>query len=243
VTPCPDRLASWPAVSTTPSPGSKKHNQIIGKIGTFLGNVSGKIALAGLIIAPIPGLDALTPVPGGAAIATSLGARASQGIAKAAGDRSISYGDLFNDALGAIPAGDDAEDLDEGITTASHMTQDASDADSTVQHGLNWSEADDRAGVEHAVSGHTVGGTEYRPQYDSVWNEGADIGQMANRTIGRTGRIQAERGGATVEFVLDAGEPVGRLPGPGDTTSVFTVIRDRWNGDLITAHPGYPMRT
>lgn len=114
----------------------KKHNQVIGKIGTFLSNVSGKLALAGLLIAPIPGLDALTPILEGAAVVTSIGALATQGIAKAAGDRNITYGDLFNDALGAIPAGGDAEDLDQGITTASHMTDSAAEsASGQVEYG------------------------------------------------------------------------------------------------------------
>jgi hypothetical protein len=81
----------------------QKHNQVFGKIGSVLANVSGGLALAGLIIAPIPGLDALTPVLEGAALLTSAGALAAQGIAKAAGDRDISYGDLAFDALGVIP--------------------------------------------------------------------------------------------------------------------------------------------
>jgi RHS repeat-associated protein len=106
----------------------KKHNQIIGKIGTFLSNVSGDLALAGLIIAPIPGLDFLTPVLETAAVATGIGALATESVAKAAGDRNITYGDLFNAAIGAIPGGGDAEDLERGITTASHISEDAEDA-------------------------------------------------------------------------------------------------------------------
>ena len=106
----------------------KKHNQIIGKIGSFLSNVSGDLALAGLVIAPIPGLDALTPVLEGAALATSLGALATQGVARAAGDQNITVGDLLGDSLGAIPGGGDAEDLERGIQTASHVTEDATDA-------------------------------------------------------------------------------------------------------------------
>lgn len=103
----------------------KKHNQIIGKIGTFLGNVSGDLALAGLVIAPIPGLDFLTPVLEGAAAASAIGALATQGIAKAAGDRNITYGDLLGDALGAIPGGGDVEDAEQGLNTVSRLTDDA----------------------------------------------------------------------------------------------------------------------
>jgi RHS repeat-associated protein len=106
----------------------KKHNQIIGKIGAFLSNVSGDLALAGLVIAPIPGLDALTPVLEGAALATSLGALATQGVARAAGDQNITIGDLLGDSLGAIPGGGDAEDVERGIQTASHATEDVTDA-------------------------------------------------------------------------------------------------------------------
>ncbi len=107
----------------------QKHNQVFGKIGSVLSNISGGLALAGLVIAPIPGLDALTPVLEGAAVATALGALASQGIAKAAGDRDISYGDLLGDALGAIPGvgeagrvGEDAADL---AKVASKATEEA----------------------------------------------------------------------------------------------------------------------
>ena len=110
----------------------KKHNQIIGRIGAFLSNVSGDLALAGLIIAPIPGLDALTPVLEGAAAAAAIGALATQGIARAAGDENITYGDLFNDALAAIPGGGDAEDAERGLNIASHITEDASDAEDVV---------------------------------------------------------------------------------------------------------------
>jgi hypothetical protein len=99
----------------------QKHNEVFGKIGSILSNISGGLALAGLIIAPIPGLDALTPVLEGAAAATSLGALAAQGIAKAAGDRDISYGDLVGDALGVVPgigaAGRDADDAVEATKT------------------------------------------------------------------------------------------------------------------------------
>jgi RHS repeat-associated protein len=113
----------------------KKHNQIIGKIGGVLSNISGGLALAGLVIAPIPGLDALTPVLEGAAVATSLAALATQGIAKAAGDRNITYGDLVNDALGAIPGGGDAEDAAEGVNAVSHVTEDASDSAKLLRKG------------------------------------------------------------------------------------------------------------
>ena len=106
----------------------KKHNQVIGKIGSFLSNAAGGLALAGLIIAPIPGLDALTPVLEGAAVAASLGALAAQGVAKAAGDQNITYGDLFGDALGVIPGGADAEDAAQGLKTASRLTDDAAAA-------------------------------------------------------------------------------------------------------------------
>jgi hypothetical protein len=105
----------------------KKHNQVIGRIGSILSNVSGALALAGLVIAPIPGLDFLTPVLEGAAAATALGALAAQGIAKAAGDRNITYGDLLGDALGAIPGGEDVEDAEEGLNTATKLVDDGSE--------------------------------------------------------------------------------------------------------------------
>ncbi len=105
----------------------KKHNQIIGKIGSFLTNVSGYLALAGAIIAPIPGLDFLTPVLEGAALVSGIGGLAAQSLAKAAGDRNITYGDLFTAALAVIPGGGDAEDAEAGINTASHLADDAAE--------------------------------------------------------------------------------------------------------------------
>lgn len=110
----------------------KKHNQIIGKIGSVLSNISGDLALAGLVIAPIPGLDALTPVLEGAAAATAIGALVTQGVARAAGDSNITYGDLFGDALGAIPGGEDAEDAVRGLGTASHLTEDAAEEEAST---------------------------------------------------------------------------------------------------------------
>jgi hypothetical protein len=105
----------------------KKHNQIIGKVGSFLTNVSGYLALAGAIIAPIPGLDALTPVLEGAALITGVGGLAAQGLAKAAGDRNITYGDLFTAALAAIPGGGDAEDAEAAVNTATHFADDGAE--------------------------------------------------------------------------------------------------------------------
>jgi RHS repeat-associated protein len=105
----------------------KKHNEIIGKIGSVLSNVAGGLALAGLVIAPIPGLDFLTPVLEGAAAAAAIGALAAQSVARAAGDRNITYGDLLGDALGAIPGGEDVEDAEQGINVASHLTEGAAD--------------------------------------------------------------------------------------------------------------------
>lgn len=123
------------SVATSAVQWVKKHNQIIGKIGSVLSNVSGALALAGLVIAPIPGLDALTPVLEGAAAITGLGALGAQGIAKAAGDQNITYGDLLGDALGAIPGGGDAEDAIEGITTADRLSKDAAEGGDSVWFG------------------------------------------------------------------------------------------------------------
>src|SRR5581483_11427073 len=50
---------------------------------------------------------------------------ATQGIAKAAGDQNITYGDLLGDALGAIPGGGDVEDAEQGLNTVSRLTDDA----------------------------------------------------------------------------------------------------------------------
>jgi hypothetical protein len=105
----------------------KKHNQVIGKIGSILSSAAGALAIAGLVIAPIPGLDFLTPVLEGAAVAASLGALAAQGVAKAAGDQNITYGDLLGDALGVIPGGADAEDAAQGLNTASRLTSDVAE--------------------------------------------------------------------------------------------------------------------
>jgi RHS repeat-associated protein len=140
----------------------KKHNQIIGKIGSVLSNVSGYLALAGAVIAPIPGLDFLTPVLEGAALISGIGGLAAQGLAKAAGDRNITYGDLFNAALAAIPGGGDAEDADEALNTASHLAEDAEEDSAS-------------SGDLHLALGHTairdtfeVGGKKFEA-IDTAW--------------------------------------------------------------------------
>jgi len=115
----------------------KKHNQIIGKIGKVLSNVSGALALAGLAIAPIPGLDFLTPVLEGAAAASALGGLAADGVAKAAGDRNITYGDLLTAAVGVIPGGGDVEDAAEGLNVASYAAEDSVALDSGAARALS----------------------------------------------------------------------------------------------------------
>jgi RHS repeat-associated protein len=150
----------------------KKHNQVIGKIGSFLGNISGKLALAGAIIAPIPGLDALTPVLEVGALATSIGALTAQGVAKAAGDRNVTYGDLLGDALGAIPGGGDTEDLEEGVGIVSRIADDGSQDAADVTNSRDAlgrftsssggdSEAAAAGRSAHENYEHTLGGGDY----------------------------------------------------------------------------------
>jgi RHS repeat-associated protein len=124
----------------------KKHNQIIGKIGSFLNNVTGYLALAGLVIAPIPGLDFLTPVLEGAAVATSLAALATQGVARAAGDENITYGDLFSDAIGAIPGGGDVEDGLDGLNTANRIAEESEETATQYARRVG-AEGEDLSGI------------------------------------------------------------------------------------------------
>ena len=134
----------------------KKHNQVIGRIGSVLSSVANGLALAGLLIAPIPGLDVLTPVLEGAAVVTSLGALATQGLARAAGDRNITYGDLFNDALGAIPGGGDADDLADGLNTASKMVDDGTSSAARTFSSKDPLVGDVANSIERAYPGHVV---------------------------------------------------------------------------------------
>lgn len=97
----------------------------VGKMGSVLSNVSGALAIAGLVIAPIPGSGRTDAGSGGRGRGHALGGLAFQGIAKAAGDSNITYGDLFTDALGAIPGGGVAEDVAEGANVPKLATQTA----------------------------------------------------------------------------------------------------------------------
>jgi RHS repeat-associated protein len=142
----------------------KKHNQILGKIGSVLSNVSGALALAGLLIAPIPGLDFLTPILEGGAALTALGAVGFQGVARAAGDTDITYGDLLGDALGVIPGGGDAKEAVEGVDLAKlaadgsageartfHTVQSAEDAARLRSGGDPWPMEAERAALGPGV--------------------------------------------------------------------------------------------
>lgn len=83
----------------------KKHDKIIGKFSDILGDISGVLALAGIAIAPIPGLDFLTPIlEGGAAVTAGL-AFVTGLTAKLAGDKDVSNVNLALDLLGVATFG------------------------------------------------------------------------------------------------------------------------------------------
>ncbi len=106
----------------------------------------------------------------------------------------------------------------------------------------DWKDKIDDDGVDHAGSRHTKDGGEYRPGKDSVWDEGVDFAKLAKATEGKKGRIQKERPPhMPIEFILEADRVIGKLP-DGSSTRTYTVIRDRFTGDLITTHPGRPTR-
>ncbi|WP_344100024.1 polymorphic toxin-type HINT domain-containing protein [Nocardiopsis rhodophaea] len=103
-----------------------------------------------------------------------------------------------------------------------------------------WNERDDTDGIEHSSDRHDETGDRYRPGKDSVWESEIDNkkkAELANATKDMEGTIQKNPKGDVVAYEVDAGKPIGKNH-DGSHTSTYTVIRDRWTGDLVTIHPG-----
>jgi hypothetical protein len=81
----------------------------------------------------------------------------------------------------------------------------------------------------------------------SMFNQGEDLLELAQRTTSHIGKRQADTG--RIEYVIDAGRVIGK-DANGVDASVYTVIRTGGRevydndflefGDLVTMHPGVP---
>lgn len=79
---------------------TKDHAADIAKVGDLLSKIS---AVLGVIALATAALEPVGAIFGAAAGLTSLGALAASGLAKAAGDKDVSWGTLGIDAVGALP--------------------------------------------------------------------------------------------------------------------------------------------
>jgi uncharacterized protein YoxC len=79
---------------------TKDHAADIADVGNLLSKISGVLGVIALVTAPFEPIGAIF---GAAAGLTSLGAFAASGLAKAAGDKDVSWGSLGMDAIGSLP--------------------------------------------------------------------------------------------------------------------------------------------
>ena len=86
-----------------------------------------------------------------------MGGLAAEGIAKAAGDRNITYGDLLTAAVGIIPGGGDAEDAAEGLNLASHAPEEGETLFRGTSEGFTGSPGLRAVGVTPATTDPVVG--------------------------------------------------------------------------------------
>jgi len=99
--------------------------------------------------------------------------------------------------------------------------------------------------ADHVVPRHTLGGDE-ADETKSLFDEGVDLQELANGSIGRIGKYQEETG--NIRYIIDAGRIIG-TDLKGNATNVYTIIRStgmrpgNWQhefDDLVTMHPGLP---
>ncbi|GAB2872444.1 polymorphic toxin-type HINT domain-containing protein [Lentzea nigeriaca] len=98
---------------------------------------------------------------------------------------------------------------------------------------------------EHVLPRHTPAGALNRGK--SVFNEGEDLVELAQKSTTQIGKRQAGTG--RIEYVIDAGRVIGKDV-HGVDTNTYTVIRTSRRefyeneflefGDLVTMHPGTP---
>lgn len=134
--------------------------------------------------------------------------------------------------------------LDEGATVYNFEVEAAHDYFVQVGDGfvLVHNVCDlDLEGVEHAAARHTWGGGQLTRD-SSVFDRGVDLGGLSGRSAGQIGRIGKD---GNIEYVIRGQDIVGvtgrSASNPAGTpTNIFTIVRDPYDGSLITMFPGTP---
>jgi hypothetical protein len=102
---------------------------------------------------------------------------------------------------------------------------------------------DDIDGIEHAMSRHTWGGGEL-DHSAGVFDNGVDLDALVKGSAGQIGRVGKY---GNIEYTVRAPGtgPIGvtgrTAANPaGFPTNVYTIVRDPYDGALITMFPGRP---
>ncbi|MBL1097772.1 DUF6531 domain-containing protein [Streptomyces coffeae] len=102
--------------------------------------------------------------------------------------------------------------------------------------GLEGCSEDSYSIEDHVIPRHTRGGAE-ADATKSLFEDGADLAELATGSAGQIGHYQAATG--NIRYFITAREIVG-TDRHGLATKTYTIIRDGIDGELITMHPGLP---
>jgi RHS repeat-associated protein len=92
-------------------------------------------------------------------------------------------------------------------------------------------------GINHVKQRHVPGGSKVKAD-SSLFNKSEDIEALVTNAAGVAPRVSS-RDPSVLEWIVDAGRPVGTVRYSGRVSSHYTVRTTR-GGDLITAFPGFP---
>jgi hypothetical protein len=100
---------------------------------------------------------------------------------------------------------------------------------------------DDIEGIEHAMSRHTWSGSELDDNA-GVFDNGIDFDALAKGSVGQIGRVGKY---GNIEYTVRAPGPIGvtgrtKANPAGVPTNMYTIVRDPYDGALVTMFPGMP---
>ncbi|MCX5129467.1 polymorphic toxin-type HINT domain-containing protein [Streptomyces sp. NBC_00347] len=89
---------------------------------------------------------------------------------------------------------------------------------------------------DHVTPRHTRDGAD-ADATKSLFDDGADLGELATGSAGQIGRYQSDTG--NIRYFITGKDIVG-TDRRGLPTKTYTIVRDGRDGELITMHPGLP---
>jgi RHS repeat-associated protein len=92
----------------------------------------------------------------------------------------------------------------------------------------------DEVGLDHSAAKHMPDGAERGPN-DGVWNPDEDLASLARGSAGKVGVRQLN---GNIRYTVQADHYVGTTGISKQRTTMYTIIRDPYGGDLVTMWPG-----